>query len=369
MLREEMTSVVETTLSRSKPGSAFTIGVLVALPVAGSTTASAAVLAATNSAAGATAGAAGKGILAKLGAGAVLGPMVGLTIAYLGTKASASTARSEQERGRILHYARWRIIPFCFVMSIGLAAVLGQAGKMYVASAGGIIGGVTAWVLVLVGGILWFCRQLDREVLVIRRETGTTDEEYERLRAAHGERRRFPRRFESKTRFLGLPLFAMGWGASDSVEEARKSRAVIAWIALGDVAMSPFVAFGGVVVAPIAMGAICVGIFSVSVFWGIALGAVAIGSLALGWWALGFASVGWKCAVGCAALAREYAVGFVTQASHTGGTAKMWLREELMTDLSAVFVEGWFGWVIFCAAVGAVLGLVKKRREVRGESD
>lgn len=358
MLREEITSVVETTLSRSKPGSAFTIGVLVALPVAGSTTASAAVLAATNSAAGA----AGKGILAKLGAGAVLGPMVGLTIAYLGTKASASTARTEKERNRILHYARWRIIPFCFLMSIGLAVVLGQAGKMYEASAAGIIGGVTAWVLALIGGILWFCRKLDREVLLIRRETGTTDEEYERLRVQRGEIRSLPRRFESKARLLGLPLFAMGWGDSDSVE-ARRGRAVIAWIALGDVAMSPFVAFGGMAVAPIAMGAISVGVFSVSVFWGIAVGVVAIGSLACGWWALGFASVGWKCAVGCAALAREYAVGLVTQASHTGAAAKMWLREELVTDLSAVFVQQWYWWVLICFA--SAMGLRLDRREAR----
>ena len=138
MLREEMAGVVESTLRRTAPGSAFTVGVLVALPMAASSTASAALV---GTATKAAAGAAGKGILAKLGAGAVIGPVVGLIFAYLGTNASAASARSEEERKCILRYARWRIIPFCFLMSIGLAGILSQAGKWYVASAGLACGG------------------------------------------------------------------------------------------------------------------------------------------------------------------------------------------------------------------------------------
>jgi zinc protease len=47
MLREEMTALVESTLTRTKPGSAFTVGVLVALPMVSASTATAALAAGT----------------------------------------------------------------------------------------------------------------------------------------------------------------------------------------------------------------------------------------------------------------------------------------------------------------------------------
>ncbi|MGZ8940047.1 MAG: RNA polymerase sigma factor, partial [Limisphaerales bacterium] len=175
MLRGEMETVVESTLRRTAPGSAFTVGVLVALPIAASSTASAALV---GTATKAAAGAAGKGLLAKLGAGAVIGPLIGLFFAYLGTKAAAASARSEEERKCILMYARWRIIPFCFLMSIGLAGILTQAGKWYVPSAAWLVAGISVWTAALVFGILWMCRLMDRAVARIRCETKTTDADY-----------------------------------------------------------------------------------------------------------------------------------------------------------------------------------------------
>ena len=361
MLREEMATVVESTLSRTKPGSAFTVAVLVALPMSASATTSAALLgAATKS----VAGEAGKGIIAKIGAGAVIGPVIGLIFAYLGTKAAASTARSEPERDCILRYARWRIIPFCFLMSIGLVGVLSQAGKLYTASAVGIVGGVIAWTAALVGGILWFCRRMDREVQRIRQETRTTDVDYEKLLAARGKTLRLPRYVESKTRLLGLPLFAMAWGGADS--DRYRAKAVLGWIAIGDVAVSPFLAFGGVAVAPIAMGAICVGVLSLSVFWGVAFGVLAAGSLAFGWWSVGCAAVGWKCAVGFAAVAREYALGFAASANATGAAAKDWLRSEWFSDFGAVIIQQAHWWLLLCLQIAVVLGRWVKNRSVDG---
>src|SRR5207253_2021711 len=75
MLREEMAALVESTLSRTKPGAAFTVGVLVALPMASASAASAAL---TAGAVTTSASTAGKGILAKLGLGALIGPVIGL---------------------------------------------------------------------------------------------------------------------------------------------------------------------------------------------------------------------------------------------------------------------------------------------------
>jgi RNA polymerase sigma factor (sigma-70 family) len=174
MLRAEMTAVVESALKRSKPGPAFTLAVMVALPMVVASTASAALAAGAVVTRGA--GTAGKGILAKIGLGALAGPSIGLLSAYLGTKAAASSARSEPERKSILRYARW-IIGFCFGMSIGLAAVLSQAGKLYTASGPWMVIGVLTWTVVLVGTIILVCQRMDREVKRIRIETKTGDDQ------------------------------------------------------------------------------------------------------------------------------------------------------------------------------------------------
>ena len=71
-------------------------------------------------------------------------------------------------------------------MSIGLAAVLSQAGKLYTPSAAAVVLGVSAWTAVLVGGIIFLCQRMDREVKRIHIETNTTDEAYAKVLAAQG---------------------------------------------------------------------------------------------------------------------------------------------------------------------------------------
>jgi RNA polymerase sigma factor (sigma-70 family) len=347
MLREEMAALIETTLTRTKPGSAFTVGVLVALPMVSASTASAAMTA--SAVAGTGASASGKGMLAKLGLGALIGPVIGLAFAWLGTRAAASTARTRMERDCILRYTwRW-IIPFCFVMSIGLAAVLSQAGKLYPAAAGSMVTGVGVWTAMLVGGVLYACRRMEREVKRIRIETNTTGEAHANGQAAKGEALRLPKYFETRPRFLGLPLFAMAWGGNNAC--GNRPRAVYGWLAVGNIAVSPILAIGGVAVAPVAVGAISVGVLSLSIFWGMAIGVLAVGSLAFGWWALGCAAAGLKCAVGFAAVAREYAVGFAASATETGAAAKEWLTHEWLTDLNSVILHQIHWWILLCVAV------------------
>ncbi len=173
MLREEVAVLVESTLSRTRPGTAFTVGVLVALPMVAASTASAAL--AVGAASKTSASAAGKGFFAKLGLGALTGPFIGLAVAYVGSKAAASTARSKRERRCILRYSAL-MTGFCFAMSIGLVAVLSVAGKRYTASAPGIILGVLTWVAVLVAGVLLMSQRMGRVVDRIRIETGTTED-------------------------------------------------------------------------------------------------------------------------------------------------------------------------------------------------
>lgn len=362
MLREEMTALVESTLTRTRPTAAFTVGVLVALPMVSASTASAVELAARAVVSG-SASAAGKGILAKLGLGAFVGPLIGLVCAYFGTKAAASTARSKEERDCILRYARYGIIVFCLVMSVGLAAVLSQAGKLYTASAAWLVFGVVVWTAVLVGGIMLMCQRMDREVKRIRIATNTTDEAYAKVLAAQGKQLRVPKYFESKWRLLGLPLFAMAWGGNSS--DRYRPRTVCGWIAVGDIAVSPFLACGGLAIAPIAVGAISVGVLSLSVFWGVAFGVFALGSLAFGWWALGCAAVGVKCAVGFAAVARDYAVGIVASATEAGTAAKDWVKTQWLADFVEVMVHQVHWWILGCVAVALALRVWRDRQQRR----
>ncbi len=357
MLREEMAAVVESTLTRTRPGTAFTAGVLVALPMVSASTASAALVA--SAAARGSAAIAGKSILAKLGTGAWIGPAIGLICASLGTKAAASTARSQAERTCILRHARW-IIAFCFLMSIGLAAVLSQAGKLYTASAVGVVLGVSIWTAVLLGGVFFACRRMERDVHRIRIETKTTDEEYALVLATRGKQLSLPKYYESTGRLLGLPLFAFAWGGNNS--DQFRPRTVYAWLAVGDIAISPFFAFGGIAAAPLAIGGITVGVLSLSL-WGIAVGGLAVGSLAFGWWALGCAAAGVKCAVGFAALARDYAVGIATSATEAGtAAAKEWVKTQWSADIATVTLHQAHWWILFCVMVALGLRVWRARQ-------
>lgn len=357
LLRDEMTALVESALKRTRPGSAFTVGVLVALPMVSASAAGTAVNAV-------AAGAVGKGIVAKFGLGMLIGPVIGLICAYFGTKAAASTARSEPERKLILRYSRW-IIGFCFIMSIALVAVLSQAGKLYTPGAASLVVGITTWTAVLVGGIILLCQRLDREVRRIRVETGTTDEAITKMTGAEGCTLSLPKYFESKLRFLGLPLFAIAWGGTNS--DQYRARKVYAWLAVGDIAISPFMAVGGFAVGPIAIGAITIGVLSLSIFWGVAFGVLAVGGLGFGWWSLGCAAAGVKAAVGFAAIARDYAVGMVASAAQTGAPAKEWIAHQWWPDFLELMLHRSHWWILLCLVVALGLRAFRKNGEGRGE--
>ena len=103
---------------------------------------------------------------------------------------------------------------------------------------------------------MFICERMDRQLARIRIATNTTDADRALIQATTGNPLRGPRYFESETRLLGWPVFAIAWGGTNSVE--HRSRAVYGWIAAGDIAVSPLLAFGGVAIAPIAVGAISV---------------------------------------------------------------------------------------------------------------
>ena len=359
MLREELTTVVESTLTRTRPTTAFTAGVMAALPLVVFPSVGAA-------AAGAVAGnglaTAAKGTAGGLGLSAVLGPLIGLSIGWFSARFAASTARSPRERKCILQHAR-RMVIFCFVMSLGLAAVLSQAGKLYTASPWWVILGVTGWLIVLLGTILWTSSRMNLAVLRIREETGTGDVDYAAKLAIVGLKLFGPIHHESSARLLGWPLFALRIGSLDA--GSHRSHTARAWIAIGDVAISPLFAFGGIAVAPVAVGGLTVGLLSLSL-WGAAVGVLSFGSVAVGWCAFGIASIGWRAAVGGGvAVAWDYAIGGLALAAETNtAAAKEWLAGQWFSPVMGVFA-GHAHWIIVLAAVLSLAVVVRRVWQLR----
>ena len=352
MLRDELAIKVESTLTRSRPGAAFTAGVLAALPMT--------VVSAANAT---TAGAAvGKGLTAAkatggLGLGAVVGPVLGLAIGWFSARFAASTARSPLERQCILRHAR-RMILFCFLMSIGLAAVFSQAGKLYTPSPLWVIAAIAGWLAALLGTILWTSSRLNKDVLRIRAETGTENAAYSAKLATVGLKLFGPIRHESAARFLSLPLLSVKIGSFEA--GSHRSHTARGWIAIGDVAVSPFFGFGGIAIAPVAVGGLTVGLLSLSL-WGAAVGVLAFGSLAVGWCAFGIASAGWRAAFGGGvALARDYAAGGWAQAAEANtAAAKQWFAEQWFSPVMGVFAG--LSPLIILLMVALSLGLVGRR--------
>jgi RNA polymerase sigma factor (sigma-70 family) len=127
MLKEQVAAFVETALTRSRPGAAFTVAVLAALPAlapeialaaggAASSAASPALPAAGNAAAAATSA----GLL-----GAVAGSVGGLAGAWIGARASIEGTATPRERRFMVRATMWAILyALAFVALQGLAVFL-----------------------------------------------------------------------------------------------------------------------------------------------------------------------------------------------------------------------------------------------------
>lgn len=114
--------------------------------------------------------------------------------------------------------------------------------------------------------------------------------------------------YESKRKFLGMPLLSISIGFDDPDGKPRHARGVIAIgnKATGFVALGIFRARGLFVVAPIAvgLGAVSIagiGLICVSV---VGLGIVSVSVFAVGYLAVGILALGYKC-VGIVAIGHE----------------------------------------------------------------
>ncbi len=352
MLRGEVASMVESTLSRTRPSGAFTAGVLAAIAVAAPTTSAAATV---GTAAAATGAALSTNGALGLGGAVVVGPAAGLATAWLASKLLRVTARSAAEQ-RVIGQQFRQGVTFAFVMVVGLIVGIFGSLKYFADSPWVLITLTCVWTGILLVRLGLVNDGLQREIDRIRIETGTTDAQYAQHLASRGVTAG-PRRYSSSSQLFGLPLFAFATGGLDV--GSYRTRGARGWIAIGDLAISPLLAIGGLAVAPIAIGGATVGVLSLSVA-GLAFGVLAFGSIAAGWWAIGAVAVGWKAAAGAVAVARDYAVGSMVRAAEANTTVAVeWFKSQWFTPVAAVF--GSLVPVLILLSIVIPLGLIARR--------
>ena len=300
MLSERVIKTVETTLLRSIPGKAFTLGVLAALP-AFTLSAKAATLGATAAHGSTTAKvAATTGLL-----GALLSPVLVIFGMWVGYRMNLDAASNEGQRKYVREFHR-RLILCLAGYGVGASGLVLLARQILPAHSELIVGAmialVAAYLIAIVRLTLWSNRTMRRAQMAA-----------EQRGCNEGTRPSWE--YRSQLTLLGLPLVHVRMGGPIA-------RPVKAWIAAGDFAVGGLFAFGGLAVAPISVGGFAIGLFS---FGGLAFGAWVFGGTALGGWACGGLVVGWQAFGGCAlawdgacggfAVARNFALGGFAEAA------------------------------------------------------
>ena len=350
LLEDHLAILVEGTLARSSPGTAFTLQVMSALPVLAT---SAGISAASSLSKG--------GVAVKAGwlalFGVAFGPVAGVLSGYLGYKIAMDSARSEKERTFIKAYSIrvW----ICIALGLALPIAIAYWGPPLLVCrprllAWTIVGAAACFLLGFVLVSSWLKRQRERAVIDAR-GTGSV------ANAAANE----PTfEYRSPWTLLGLPLVH----ARFSRTTAAAGRPVCAWIAFGERAYGLIFAFGFFSVAPLSFGTLSFGIISMGAcatgiisMAGLAIGYRAVGGIAIGWHASGSLALGWRAALGVLAVAHDFADGQMgAYAAHVGDHAA---RNYMRADFA--FLNTQLRCMELFFAVWIVLGAIFWRRIVR----
>lgn len=292
MLTERMAKLVEETLERSAPTSAFSAAVLMALPMGvGPTLVMTEAGAATGGAASkalATAGAVGsafaKGSLAikVLASIAALPALLNGLMDYLRFRAQMQSPDEAHRREAIQTHMLPVLVSAMFILA---CAVFFWTP----------LPEVVQWLLALpiVGSGLWLAFRSDCRRRRLAAEARGVESVFE---------------YRSRQNFLGLPLIHVRAGGP------KRQRSARGWIAVSDgYAVGGLFASAPFAVAPISMGAVSLGVLSVGA---VAVGLAALGVAAGGDLAMGGFAAAIHAAKGAMAFAQEMAVGKIVVATH-----------------------------------------------------
>jgi hypothetical protein len=332
-LAEEVAAFVEGALARTNPGKAFTVGVLMALPVMLTTSAKAAtlgVLAAKGTVAAKTA--AGVGLL-----NTILGPLLGFVGPWLQYRAFLGAARTDAERAGLTRYYR-RLFALMLGFGVLLTALIIFGQKLVRPHPLWFTSALVGLVAAYVGAAIRMGTWANSMFRKLRQERDASV-------AANSAKPAWE--YRSRFALLGLPLIHIRFNRS-----ATQRTPVKAWIAAGDFAFGVIFAFGGVAIAPMSIGGIAIGL---TPFGGLAAGVFAIGGFALGGWVFGGFAIGWQAfgglalavnaAMGGLAIARDFAVGGVAQAAQADNEIASQFINGRFFFRSMIILSHYIGWL------------------------
>ncbi len=304
MLTGEVTTFVESMLTRTSPGKAFTLGVIAALPAL-AISAKAATVGVTASKGTAVAKSA-----ATVGfAGAIFGPLLGILGGLLGSMIGVEDTESPRERRFMIKmsWITWGLVAlFCLFVFAFTFLVRDLWEEHPLSTAAVFIGGLLAYGIAL-------------SMLVFRGNRGQQRIRIEELaKSSPGtlpdDRTDFlwplsirSWEYRSRLMLLRLPVIHVRLAARDQNGRILPAKG---WIAVGEIAYGGFIGLGSMfAVAPISLaGGAAVG--GLALGGGCAAGVLSIGgALAFGLLALAAAAVGWTAAIGGLAVSHHVAIG------------------------------------------------------------
>ncbi len=326
LLADEVTALVKGVLKRTKPGKAFTLAVMAALP--GFTVSASA--ASVGISAGKSLAAAKAATLAGF-AGTIFGPLFGLLGGWLGARISIESAESGRERQLAIKMA-WIAVALAGAFGLGILVFIFAVRLWWkthpMAIAAGLVCllvgyGVLLAVLVFAG---------NRAQQRIRAEESLRSSSADLLpnrTEFFGPFQLRSREYRSHWTLLGLPLIHVSLG----IRHEGKLRPAKGWIAIGEMAYGAFLGVGSrFALAPISLGGgAAIGVLALG--GGAAIGLLSLGGgLGLGAWALGGGlgvgvlacggvAVALTAAQGAVAIARDFAVGGVAWAQNANNLA------------------------------------------------
>lgn len=355
LLHEQVLSLVESTLERSRPGKAFTVVVVGALSAHTLGPASLSVAGASVKGLGVlkpilALGVSGAAVGSLWGwMGGLLGGLGGLAGGLLGiyapTRLALTVAKTERERQFISRFGRemyWALFVFA-ALTAAFCALPSLPVPFYLT--------LLVVYLLFCAGFSIFCtvsgKRFTTGLRQIQKEQGGVVDGAAHLRTLLQRPAGHPltvrRNYRSKFTAFGLPLVHVAFGGTDD----GKCRRGVArgWIAIGDIAFGGVLAVGGVAVGLISVGGLALGGLALGgaavgalAFGGGAIGGLAVGGGALGVWAVGGLAVGisafggaaiaWHAAEGGLAVAHHAAVGGFALALHANDASARGLFAE-----------------------------------------
>lgn len=353
LLKTAMSTVVENALTKSKSGTAFTVGVLAAISGIPAPAKAAAVVL------GAGSGAAKTGSIFKIGSLlTVLASCSGLISAFFGLRASLDQSRTQSER-------KLAIKSVTLFMAFALVYVLGTLALKQLAFSFSHYAeyySLTAFLLVLafVASYLMLVNRMFAATRMLRAQERLFHPQA--FLSQVDQQGSTQREYKSAIKLFGAPLFHFQFGMYEVSDKPA-----FGWIAGGSRAHGLLFAWGGVAIAPISVGIIAIG--------GVSIGAVSMGLLSLGTVAIGiigfgasaiaykaYASLsafGWQSAVsGGFSFASDAAIGPFSYATQIN-------NEQAAEIINLSQLNQSYPWVLAVIAILVIVPAVWHARQVR----